>query len=699
MLRVFNVICNIGLTEADFEAVEQEVSHTERTGLAIKVIKDLFFIGVSHDEKHNIIINPIGRIIKGLNNQFFNKDMLSPNSKILFKTLINFDVPNEIYTLHQIGQYRTADFEIKDVANNLEELKDIICDRFRAMNDDVINCRLGRSDYVSYSLRERQEQIEKGHKELLEKQLKAIYWLFGQPYNLSYKGLRNNLKRIVKVFERNNRRLAIILHYENYKKITGVFYFRREAHIDNVEVLIRSYNPKDRQYNYVDEGREIYENIWLDDSLKEKVTANELKLLEKRFDSFVFLTPELYAKHQKSLRLELMQNRQADNDNKLKDKLKDKLEKEFKKGRVIRGGITFSKDKIVSDEGIELKGDKILDFIEDNNIITTELNNPSFNAVAQSYIEYILDRTNKVFLQAKYDRVNLENIKTNFSVEKIKVEVVREVKNNYFFVNKIRIRIDELSEVVRSVLTFREQIQFDNFLKEVSKCSLRLKRAIENGISFKLEIKKSDDNCLVVNEETLFVKLKIVRNNSKNFLQLNDKLLPIKNISALFELEKEPNRSEWSRHSTPLLQRAIRLLYQAVKGIEPSDIQELIKIGKVNYKEYLKQQEERIERSKEFIRNAIKITDTIETSEGFIVKSKANNEYFIEKENLGIYVWNGRKEKYLCVVDVKTDITDEAGFNDAIAKRILLLRHDKMVADEIHTLKEYLQEKELEVEV
>ena len=60
------------------------------------------------------------------------------------------------------------------------------------------------------------------------------------------------------------------------------------------------------------------------------------------------------------------------------------------------------------------------------------------------------------------------------------------------------------------------------------------------------------------------------------------------------------------------------------------DVQELIKIGKVNYAEYLKQQEQRIEKSREFIRNAIKITDTIETSEGFIVKSKSNNEYFIE---------------------------------------------------------------------
>jgi len=48
---VMNSLHNLGLTEAEFEAIADEISHTERTGFSIKAIKGERVIGISHDEK------------------------------------------------------------------------------------------------------------------------------------------------------------------------------------------------------------------------------------------------------------------------------------------------------------------------------------------------------------------------------------------------------------------------------------------------------------------------------------------------------------------------------------------------------------------------------------------------------------------------------------------------------------------------
>jgi hypothetical protein len=117
-LRVFDSLHSLSITEEEFSDLEREQKATDRTGLYIRCIKFGYSICVSHDENHKIIIREI------------KKDFPVP-SRVLFKTLITFDeLPEEIYTLHAIAQYRALDTEMKFRADNLEELKDRICERF-----------------------------------------------------------------------------------------------------------------------------------------------------------------------------------------------------------------------------------------------------------------------------------------------------------------------------------------------------------------------------------------------------------------------------------------------------------------------------------------------------------------------------------------------------------------------------------------
>jgi hypothetical protein len=115
-LRVFDSIHSLSITEEEFTDLEIEQKHTERTGLYIRCVRFDYSIGVSHDENHKIIIREI-------------KKKFPVPSRVLFKTLITFDeLPEEIYTLHAIAQYRALDIDMKFRADNLEELKDRICE-------------------------------------------------------------------------------------------------------------------------------------------------------------------------------------------------------------------------------------------------------------------------------------------------------------------------------------------------------------------------------------------------------------------------------------------------------------------------------------------------------------------------------------------------------------------------------------------
>lgn len=213
-LRVFDSIHSLSITEEEFADLESEQKHTERTGLYIRCVKFGYSICVSHDENHKIIIREM------------KKEFPTP-SRVLFKTLITFDeLPEEIYTLHAIAQYRALDTDMKFRADNMEELKDRICDRFVDNFPKELGGYYDAIHYQELHSYDEQKRATWGElkTKLIERQLRALFWLFGEDYERFEKEVkvaRKNIPRIVKVFERNNRRLAIIQRIEDYEKRRG----------------------------------------------------------------------------------------------------------------------------------------------------------------------------------------------------------------------------------------------------------------------------------------------------------------------------------------------------------------------------------------------------------------------------------------------------------------------------------------------
>lgn len=700
-LKVFDRLHKLGLSEKEFEDIERETKCKDKTGLYIAAVKKGVFVCVSHDENHKIVIQEIKPQCKGIEV----KDIMS-KSRILFKTLITFeDIPEEVFTLHQIAQYRSLDSNVKHIAHNLEDLKDKICDRFA----DDYNKEIGEMYDEVWSRGYHKQKNKEKRPELENKQLSALYWLFDEKYKPEKIETKVNVPTIIKVFSRKNRRVALIQDSQKWDKEIGGL-FKRYEHIEKNVYLVRTFKPGDIRYNYVCPGREFLKNqdgaeIWVDDGLLGKVTANELGVLSNLNKSgFVLLTADKLNKYQRDIRLELMRAKREDEESRAKDLMEQNIKKQFNKGSVVRQGITYSR-RGFSYEDISIRGDRIGEYIVDRNIIFQE--RPDFYSIFEGYIEYIL-KIRMVYDYYPYRRTQPEFedvMKLQVSKVKIKVEQMK----RFIQVNGFRINKEDVEEVLKRSIEYKAQAEYDVFLQHTSKVNLKLQKALDDGwIKFELEIDRTQDCCLNLDEDKMVLAIPIIRKDEKNYVIINSKEYGVKNVTALFRLAE----NRFSYHYEGHMQKTIKQLYKSISKITPDDISLLIDNGRKEYGKMMrkirKEEKEKLERSKEFVEHAVRITKADKVSGGYLVTGINKTVYFVSDS---LEVWTTKKkgdtyqnDNFICIVDIGTG-DSKWEKQDALAKRLLMLSKDKVVAREIfergdHMDKHWLeiQEKKMEVE-
>ncbi len=671
-LRVMNSLHKLGVTEQEFKDIAEEVSHTERSGFSIKAVKNGKVIGIDHDNKHNIVIKNAGDFSKVESSGDLSGLELKPNTRILMKTLVNFDdLPEQIYTLHGIARYRASDSMIKSIANNLEELKQRICERFADGYSKQLAEEHYWEEYGGYDEAKREEGRLK--KELIrQEQLKAVYWLFGEKYDFKYSETRTNIAKIIKVFSAKNVRLAIIQLNEEFEKGNFMGYCAREV-CKGVEVRIQAYKPSDSRYNYVCEGREIYrqdgKELWIcDDGLLGNIDVAELNILINRTGNHI-LTKEVYEREKDSTRVEILTAKRKSLEEKGKKKLAEKIQQQFrKKGEVCRQGVTI-KPNSIEYNGTVIKGDMVNDYITVQELPFRET--LEFRNILAGYVDFVLEREKEYDTYHDNNRIEV-NLKEKRSFSVGSIDIMVEKRNNSFFVNCVKIRKDELHQIIMLALNHTDRQKYLDWLKGVGRESLRLKNAIKNGITFRFVVDKSDDNCLVEAGGKFTFNLPIKRENGKTFVVIDGKDYKVKDITALFDLQKDVGRSY--HYNNSLMQRGIKLLYQGIKDITPREIGKIIKSAKIEYSR-------KIRKSIAFIENAVRLAKAQSVNGGWVVRGDSGKQYFVGKD-MSIYtVKNGEKDQYLCILDDNyIDQDDEAQVNDAVAKRLLVLRHDKTTA-------------------
>lgn len=715
-LRVFNVLHDLDISEQEFKDIEDEQAHTDRKGLYIRCVKNGYSICVSHDEKHSIIIKEI-------------KGVTTTPSRVLLKTLIPFDVPDEIFILHSISQYRSLDSEIKREAHTIDELKSIILDRFI---DDYSKAELG--GYYEAVHYHELHSYDDGNRvtyedlkcKLVDVQMKAIFWLFDEDYSTFAKDVRvarNNISRIIKVFEKKNRRLAIIQRIDNYEKRRGGMGMWNPVWYENVKgshILIRCFKPNMKQYDYVDVNRELYMGegrveIWLDDTLFEKTGYHELKVLSNRLESpnnWILLTADEYNKKQTIIRMESLSAQRKDEEEQAKERLAESIDTQFKNGKVTRHGITFTKNSIEY-ENVKVINDKLGNFMMRSSVhLQTE---PDFSKIVKDFIVFLLKYESVYNSSGEASYVCMFQGEETIKIGNVNLHIERRKDN--IFINNHRIPKDDVHQIIIKALAHTSQKTFDEYLTYSASVNLTLQKALaEGGLSFELIIDETNDNALSVNpkkssrmelnhnfypptnelrwsndKEHMLLSLPLKRVKNKNYTVIDGVDYQIQNVQALFDLGKKIDSNRIGYGGGGYLQRTIKLLNKAIKGITPKTIGDIIKNGRTEY--LILQERIQIEnevksaKATEFVKNAVKVSKAKKIKGGYTVKGLSGKVYTINAETLAIYEQeNGKDERYICFHDFETDLSTEWGIKDGLAKRLLFLAHDLKVADEVHTL-------------
>jgi len=665
-LRVFNETHKLGITEQEFEQIEEERKHRERTGLAVMLKKRGHYICISHDDKHKIIIHDLE----------LNPPTTLP-ARILFKTLIiGFDVPEEIYTLHQIAHYRASDTEVKYIAQNLEELKTVICDRFA----DQYPKELGEMYEEVYAESKGRKKNEARRPVLVEKQLKAIYWLFGEEYKNEDIPSRVNVCRIVRVFTQiKNRRVAIIQEKQDFTHTYGGM-FRRSQEVDRLIYYIKSYKPSNQEYDYVSPNREIVKStsvhygenpneVWVSDELFEKVTPNELEAISRHAKEWTLLTPEKYKELSKDIRADYLREKRGKEAEEAERLLKQNIRRQFKKGKLTRAGIIYTRKK-VSCETLSFQSDKISDFLVSTNILLDD--RPNIIDIYEKFIDYI----------ARTFTNTTETITVNDMVIRI------EKRNKDVLVNGIRIWKKDILGVLWEAITYTNQEQYEEWLRYISKVCLEFQEILQNGnLETTMCIRPNrEENCLEVPENEVKIAIPVKRENNRNWVMINKKEFVIKNLKSFLNLKTLMNYDYYPYGDN--LDKAVKTLYKALSKVTPADIAQLISEGIKQYKKaqrlHRKKLKEMEAKSKEFLSHAVELSKARKVKGGYFVKGTSQTTYFVNEEKCEVWtIKNGKQDQYLCIADIGETAEGKAGINDRIAKRLLCLSEDKKVANEI----------------
>jgi hypothetical protein len=503
--------------------------------------------------------------------------------------------------------------------------------------------------------------------------------------------------------------MAIIQRVEDYEKRRGGMMYNPVwfERVQGSTLMIRCFKPSNKQYNYVDLNREMYlpngqdetVELWLDDNLFEKTEYPELKVLSKRLfagqesagngqRNWVLLTADEFNKKQTLLRIEVMRATRRHQEEEAAKNLVKSIEAQFKRGKVVRQGITFTKNSIEC-EGVLVKNDKLGHFVMRSQIHLQQ--EPEFSKIVKDFICFILN-IDAVWSNYSSGVNYVCNFKGNETISIGKVNLHIENRKNNVFVNNHRIAKNDLVNVIFTALFHRNQKDFDQYLAYSSRVNLTLQKALsDGGISFELKIDKTNDNSLPIKEEKMVLSLPLHREKSKNFTTVNGIDYQIQDLNAFFDIGKDIYSARVGYGGGGYLQRTIKLLYRSIKGITPKEIGEIIKNGE---REYTRLQERirkenavKLKKATRFLDEAIRLSKAKKLKDGFLVIGKSGKPYTVNSDTLAVYdVEKGKPGRYVCIVDMGTSTDTDWGQKDALAKRLLMLAHDLKVADEIHTL-------------
>jgi len=442
---------------------------------------------------------------------------------------------------------------------------------------------------------------------------------FGE--EIEEKDIKQN--KISKVYEKENVRIAI----------------SKNSYFSFLNIIVAT--PSSNVYNYLDEGRFIIWNynskIILDGDTEKDVLDSLQRNKLGNFEEGEYLSKD-----------RVNQLVRKDINRKKIEKIKDdkkrnlnlEIEKRLKKnGKITLNGITRYKNGLFEYGGqkIGFKGYKVLN-------VGFEVKN--FNSIFETIISNYLYYSRKYLTHALYCG--------SFKINKV------ETKNDRWYIEGIRINEAERKEVLLRALCYQNKKQYKEFLKEVSKCSIKIHNAISKGLKYNFGNKYYD--------EKEFSKVNLVRKKNYNYIVFKKRNYRIKNINSLINMECWTYKDLDVNAVAENLEKNSQLSYDLAI--------EVLKDGLADYKLSVKRAEELLKETIKKLKISEIEIDTDEFSgKGYLVKGKSGEKYFVSKN---LKVWKYPNMKYICIINKgRVDVNNV----DLLIARLYACHNDSVMAN------------------
>lgn len=460
------------------------------------------------------------------------------------------------------------------------------------------------------------------------------------------------------------------------------------------------YKPEDKGYNYIDKKRVLCERkfssisdnknmIYFDDKLSETLIENGFNIdsdifKDENIDNII-VGKDKYENFKKQQKLKKKRSEQKEKKKKMLKKKKEEMKKKFiegEKDELMLGDIKLTPSYIeynnrrIGGENYDIRNE--LSFLDGKRVDLTDFNNWLKSICQGIYHKY---NKNKLYHEEKpfshYTKLEVINENGNKIIANVDVKLSKN-ECQLYYINGERINKNEVQTVLRDIVCMENQNSFDKYLSKISKCSLRYREYMANGVVFDVDIG------ITSRRKTAKMRFDIERENRKFYLVINkDDGKERYRINRMNEFL----RKTVEKKTTTSLEKLYNY-FLSVFDISNEEVEEILKYGLRKYRETIK-------RSKILLEETIQALDVEKTKKdfgnsvkkGYVVTSNSNNKYFVTN-NLNVYTLPDKN--HICIVEKNMD--NGLPKNDKLVTRLYSLKNDNRMVKDIHTLKKNLNE-------
>jgi len=322
--------------------------------------------------------------------------------------------------------------------------------------------------------------------------------------------------------------------------------------------------------------------------------------------------------------------------------------------------------------------------------------------LADAFIASIVHESSQVPLSATSKGFN-EAKQWAFRINDIPIVLSLSTTNTRRKVNGHYINNDELHRVLRRATCFTNAEDYNRFVRQIEKASLRVHDALSNGVPLKIFTfdRYADYNRPVTAKHP---KIFFICEKGHYYLWLNKEKttkVPLRRfvgfLDELAKLNGKTNNSwvndesglqrrntEWCKYH---LKRIIRLHAVDDKDVPLVTLEELAPL--VDW--LLEARSEAEKKSAQLLATVVKEVGAKETKhqglDAYEVVGASGASYTVEKESFK--VWKTGTSQYVCIVDGRAEMG--VGY-DALVTRLMALKNDTLVVDRITTLRDPIRD-------